>query len=156
PGLPADLQAVLPYASLNPIQATAPGAALPPPFQTWSEPPNWCYYFEKADLARQTGAWDTVAAFADRAFNVGYPDADSKHVSEYEVFIEGYARTNQWEKAWTLSMEAVEIDPLMAPMICDVWERSTPGTPTSTGKTKALESIRTALECKALEADNGG
>jgi hypothetical protein len=32
---------------------------------------GWCYYFEKADLARQVGNWDTVLALKSQADTLG-------------------------------------------------------------------------------------
>ena len=43
--------------------------AVPPLTQFGKEPAHgWCYYFEKADLARQQQDWQQVAALGDQAF----------------------------------------------------------------------------------------
>ncbi len=50
---------------------------------------GWCYYFEKADLARQFGDWKTVTHLGDEAFKLNdYPN----NPVERFVFIEGYAQ----------------------------------------------------------------
>ena len=61
---------------------------------------GWCYYFQKADLARQMGDWETVTRLGDAAFALNdYPNDPIERF----VFIEGYAHTADWEKAVELS-----------------------------------------------------
>jgi hypothetical protein len=124
PGLPPEILAVLPYSNGSRIKASdANTADIPPFFPAVSRNGSWCYYFESADLARQRGDWEQVAAFGDMAFQIGYPDSPIKHVNEYVVFIEGYAHVGMLERAHQLTSEAYEIDPRMGPMLCDTWGR---------------------------------
>ena len=86
-----------------------------------SEPTHtWCYYFEKADLARQTGDWAQVAEIGDQAFAIPYHPDD---VSEYLPFIEAYARTDRWEDARDLTRKTAEAMPILKPSLCAVWQR---------------------------------
>ena len=51
---------------------------------------GWCYYFQKADLARQMRDWETVTQLGDVAFALDdYPNDPIERF----VFIEGYAHT---------------------------------------------------------------
>ena len=71
-----------------------------------SEPAHdWCYYFEKAELARQQGNWQEIARIGDQALAVG-KRFYRNNVAELVPFIEGYARVGQWEKAKKYSLEA--------------------------------------------------
>lgn len=55
---------------------------------------SWCYYFEKADLARQNGEWETVARLGDEARQKRLSPADA---TEWLPFIESYLETGRYE-----------------------------------------------------------
>jgi len=63
-----------------------------------AEPPHtWCYYFEKADLARQMQDWETVLQLKADSDSQGFaPDLGA----EFLPFIEAYAQTGHWEQAY--------------------------------------------------------
>ncbi len=66
---------------------------------------GWCYYFEKAELARQFGDWETVTRLGDEASKLNdYPN----NPVERFVFIEGYAHTGDWERALKMSKESYQ------------------------------------------------
>lgn len=115
-------------------------------FSTGNES-SWCYYFEKADLARQFEDWEQVAALGDAAFNL---DDSPNHASERVPFIEGYAHLGRWERALELTREAMEINPLMQAMLCDTWERISGTSKNSDEKLGALEAIEEELACEIV------
>lgn len=118
PNLPASLSTWVPLSRLDLIQTQASRPRTPPWFP--NEPAhNWCYYFEKADLARQMGDWQAVADLGDQAFAVDHPN----DASERLVFIEGYARTGRWDRAEELSVDALEHNPAVDRMVCHTWNR---------------------------------
>jgi hypothetical protein len=73
------------------------GSAAKPPSIFGSEPTHdWCFYYEKAELARQMNDWQTVVSLGDQAIQ--------NHIGSYDPgewlpFIEGYIRTNQLNRA---------------------------------------------------------
>jgi len=146
PSLPDEIRAVLAYSNLGQILITQ-NADLPTPFQVDTASEGWCYYFEKADLARQREAWDQVVNFGNLAFEIGFPDAPSKHAAEYVVFIEGYAHTGQWARARDLTLDAYQINPRMDQMLCAAWERIDIDTPTSGKKQTTLQKVNQKLGC---------
>ncbi len=92
----------------------------PNPAVFGAEPAHtWCYYFEKADLARQLGDWQTVlqlkAQVDAHAFTPGIG-------AEYFPFIEAYAWTGQWEQAFNLSVTASGIGPGPGVALCNLWQ----------------------------------
>ncbi|MBT6321973.1 MAG: hypothetical protein HOJ31_07290 [Anaerolineae bacterium] len=93
-----------------------------PPTWLFGEEPehNWCYYFEKADLARQDGDWEKVAKLGDKAFNIPFAPADA---AEYLPFIEAYTRLGRYDDAQGLTKIAVEKNPVLRPMFCSLWQR---------------------------------
>jgi len=81
---------------------------------------GWCYYFEKADLARQKGDWPSVASLGDQAFALDdYPNDPAERL----VFIEGYAHTGRWQESLDLSRQTISITPLMKQPLCALWQR---------------------------------
>ena len=87
----------------------------------YPEPPhNWCFYFEKADLARQTGDWKQVAKIGDQAFAIPFHPDD---LTEYLPFIEAYARLGRWKDAGALTLISEGSMPLLKPVLCSLWIR---------------------------------
>ena len=151
PTLPDDIRDILHYSSLDQITTTQ-NAELPAPLQGDPDLENniesWCYNFEHADLARQREDWEQVSRFGDQAFEKGFPDSTKKHVTEFVVFIEGYAHTGDWQRAIELTLEAYKIDHRMKDMLCHTWERIIVDSPEPLGKLEALEIVNTRLGCE--------
>ncbi|MBK7448494.1 MAG: hypothetical protein IPJ47_03325 [Anaerolineales bacterium] len=102
---------------------------LPRQFYGGAQEPDWCYYFEQAELARQKGDWETVTRLGDVAFSLSdYPNDPL----EWFVFIEGYAHKGDWKKAVELSKDTYKISKnYVGPLLCNLWariERQTEGT----------------------------
>lgn len=77
-----------PYSKLEQIDPRAP-AAVPPEVIFGPEPKHtWCYYYEKASLARQRGDWAEAARLGDQALKKG---ADTTDWVELLPFIQAYA-----------------------------------------------------------------
>jgi hypothetical protein len=74
--------------------------AVPPEHIFGAEPEHsWCYYYQKADLARQFKDWEEVVAVGDEAFKQKfYPE----ELTELYPFVEGYAKTGNWSRALVL------------------------------------------------------
>jgi len=85
------------------------------------EPPHeWCYYFEKAELARQAGDWDRVVALGDKARALGFLPGDAL---EWLPFIEGYVITGDYRGAKELSILAYQDDSRPRKGLCYSWKR---------------------------------
>ncbi|MEA4906196.1 MAG: hypothetical protein VB089_01170 [Anaerolineaceae bacterium] len=128
------------------LAGPAPETAQAPLVEIYGAEPahNWCYYFEKADLARQLEDWDGVAALGDAAFALGdYPN----DAMERLPFIEGYAHTGKWTRALELTQEAGDITPLMQTPLCRLWQRIDRETPESPEKDTALADVYGRLDC---------
>lgn len=81
---------------------------------------TWCYYFEKADLARQENNWEEIVEIGDQVFRIPYSPDD---LSEYLPFIEAYARTGHWIEARDLSRKTANAMPILRPALCAIWQR---------------------------------
>ena len=143
--LPPLVAQALPHANLDQIIPDPGQPATPPAFLADPQPgTSWCYYFEKADLARQLGDWQQVAQLGDEAFKGQYGPSD---LSEYLVFIEGYARTGNWQEAADLTGKVAAPAPVLDPMLCALWDRAA-GAGTLTPADQAqVTRVKQGLQC---------
>lgn len=81
---------------------------------------EWCYYYEKAELARQTGNWNLVASLGNEARAQGFVPGDGL---EWLPFIEGYVSTGDLQAARELSILAYNDDSRPRKGLCFTWER---------------------------------
>jgi hypothetical protein len=120
--LPESIRASAGLSNLAQILLDSSVDPLHPPFSQFGKEPahGWCYYFEKADLARQQQDWKQVAALGDQAFQQkDYPNDPSERIP----FIEGYAHVGNWQRAKELTQESADVTSLMRPMLCGLWQR---------------------------------
>jgi hypothetical protein len=120
PQFPEETIEWLPYARWAAIEPGAVTPELPPTMETGAAAEDWCYYFEQADLARQTGDWAAAAELGDQAQARGL---SALHASEWVPFIEGYAHMGDWQQAQALTERAMQADGAMQAMLCGTWER---------------------------------
>lgn len=117
--LPELTTQALAASNLNRIIPEQGTTSYPPTEIFGQEPPHdWCYYFQKADLMRQLGNWEAVASLGDEADQKGYQPADA---NEWIPFIQGFAQTNQWEKAFIKSRAAMQLNETIASRLCRIW-----------------------------------
>ncbi len=97
PGLLEDslVADVAPYSRIDLIQPSASPAALPA-FLGGERPREWCFYYQKMDLARQQGDWTEAARLADEAQNKGLTPED---VSEWMPALEAYTTLGRAQDA---------------------------------------------------------
>jgi hypothetical protein len=81
---------------------------------------TWCYYFAKAELARQQGDWDQVIDFIDEARSLGYEPEDP---FEWLTYIEAQAITGNVEGAKKTSQDAFEQEDRIRRGLCELWKR---------------------------------
>lgn len=111
--------------NLDLISAEAQDGWVPPEEIFGVQPDdNWCYFFEKADLARQFEQWDQIAVLGDAAQAAGYSPLDSESNSAYEwlPFIEGYARSGNWDEARELTLEAQQLGEEYKASLSNLWD----------------------------------
>jgi hypothetical protein len=150
PYLP-DLVAVFSHVS-NPdrIQVVPPQVNFPPKDIFRKEPgPNWCYYFEKADLARQTGDWQTVISLVEQAKLAGFEPGVHPAIPAYEwtPFVEAYAMAGQWQAASDLTMAAYQYDSEANEMFCSLWGKIAASVP-SAKENETVQTVFSELSCQ--------
>lgn len=80
---------------------------------------GWCYYFQKASLARQFEDWDEIIRLWDEAGRAGFQTA---YAYELIPFIEAFAYTGDWDQAAKISMDAYEMGYHKNLMLCASWQ----------------------------------
>ena len=106
---------------------------------------NWCYYFERADLARQMGDWKKVTELGDIGFNLDdYPNDPLERF----VFIEGYAHVGEWDKALQYAQVSYKVSKkVVRPLLCRLWDRIDREVPDSNAKNTAVQEAKTLFVC---------
>jgi len=117
---PNSIRAPVPLSDPARIIADASSIKLAsPPFN--NEPPHtWCYFYEKAELARQITDWKQVAELGREASKQGFSSND---VFESLPFIEAYARTSDLKSAEQITRQAWKVEPKIHPGLCALWKR---------------------------------
>jgi len=141
PGVTYMLIDAIPLSNLDQIITDAPQPILPP-FLFGNEPQHtWCYYFEKAELARQMGKWEKIIQLGDEAFQDGY---SALLPAEYFVFIEAYASNSRIDSAIELTQRVASENSSLIPALCELWERVQHTQPDQ----PQIEKTITLLDCQ--------
>lgn len=108
---------------------------------------GWCYYFEKAELARQFGDWETVTRLGDEAFALNdYPN----NPLERFVFIEGYAHAGNWNRALKLSRESYKVSrEFVSPPLCRLWQRIETETSAGSDRDASVSEAMNLFACNS-------
>lgn len=120
-GVPEEVGRALPLSNTARIISDPSSMSVLPIDSMGMEPEHrWCFYYLKADLARQQSEWDVAASLGDAAFAKSFAPDDPY---EYLIFIESYARTRRWKDARLLTEQVAENSPLLKPALCGLWQR---------------------------------
>jgi hypothetical protein len=76
---------------------------------------GWCYYYQKAELARQQGDWDSVAVLGAEAASLDLVPADP---IEWMPFLQAYAVLGETEKVESLAAQFKD-DPFHKEQFCE-------------------------------------
>jgi hypothetical protein len=105
---------------------------------------NWCYYYQKADLARQQGDWDQVYKAGKDAFNLDYTPHNA---SEYIIYIEAFGRMKEYSQAISYSRIVIERYPALYRMVCSTWQRIETETSPVGDDREDIMDLREYLNC---------
>lgn len=131
---------LIPVSNLSRI---IPDSTMPPDPDIFGPEPvhNWCYFFQKADLARQTKDWNRIITLHKQAQQANLTPGFG---AEYIPFIEAYAQTGDWQKAKDLTLTAHKQNRDLKKMLCANWSRLS-GIPSP--DTNVIEDVRQSLSC---------
>ena len=111
----------------------------------------WCYFYQKADLARQFNEWNDIIVLWDKAQHIGERPGNG---FEYVPFIEAYAFTGSWDDALQLTLTANKVSPAMNWQLCPIWNNLYTSTPPSTEKEVAFQRAIEILRCASPVTNN--
>jgi hypothetical protein len=106
---------------------------------------GFCYFFQKADFARQFKDWDTVLKMSEVALSFEDHPYDP---AEQMVFIEGYAHAEEWGRAIELSKQAHAFsEETVGRMLCQLWKRIEAETGEGPERSEALSIAQSMFVC---------
>jgi tetratricopeptide (TPR) repeat protein len=121
--LSALLTEALPRANLSRIISETSAASVPPAEIFGREPAHtWCYYYQKANLARQSEDWTQAIALLEEADQQGYEPAKK---SEWLLFVDAYTRMGDFSGAEELTSRIQARDPRLTQTLCTYWSGQT-------------------------------
>lgn len=89
----------------------------PPEIVFDPEPPRgWCYFYQKADLARQRGEWESVVRLGKEAQEKSLVPMDA---IEWMPFLQAYAITNDVDRLMELA-PIISADPYASLQVCQI------------------------------------
>lgn len=108
---------VAPHSDLNHIDLMSE-LHTPPQIVFGPEPAHeWCYYYEKADLARQRGEWEKVLALGDQVLEKTLVPEDN---IEWMPFLQAYARAGDMDRLAQIHQHLKNADPYIAGQVCQL------------------------------------
>jgi len=154
PYLTDKLRDALPFSNLSRIQPQTYATSYPSRIIFGSElEGGWCYYYQKAELARQNQDWARVVDLGEEAQSMGFHPGKSQSNSpqEWLAFIEGYAHQNRWEEALEFSQTSLRVDSSYRQVLCALWQKIELQTQDSSIKTNTLQGAYNELECNPAD-----
>jgi hypothetical protein len=106
----------------NPARIISDSDPVPPDPDIFGPEPahDWCYFFQKADLARQLKDWNTVIDLYKQSQKLGLAPQSG---SEYIPLIEAYAQVGNWQKAYEVTRTAKKVNSGLKKLLCTNWAR---------------------------------
>ena len=137
-------QEAIPLSNLDQIVTDEDSGVIPPEKYFGKENKDqWCYYFEKADLARQQQQWSDVIQNYETADQAGFsPQVDS----EWVPLIEAYLQTGKVDQAVSVTRNITDHDQTNTAELCKVWTAAMD----DENVLPFAEEILTWLNCRVL------
>ena len=112
----ASVRILGPYSNLEHILTNEP-ASTPPSIIFGPEPEHdWCYFYQKASLARQRQAWDEIRSIGKEVMNKNLAPNDT---IEWMPFLQAYAQLENTGELEALAPKVVS-DPFVAQQACRI------------------------------------
>jgi hypothetical protein len=144
-GLPDELVSAIHLSDMKNILPDANPPVSPRADLFGSEPPHtWCYYFEKIELAKQTGDWKKVIDIRNLAQESGFTPLLP---TEELPLLEAYIRTNQYDSAIQLTKKLAEGSPDFYSGLCHIWNRSIEETSPHPDSRDKINALLSQLKC---------
>ncbi|MDX9992019.1 MAG: hypothetical protein RBS68_08200, partial [Anaerolineales bacterium] len=106
---------------------------------------GWCYYYQKAELARQFEDWDQIGAIWE---TIRQQQLEPIYGPEYLPFIDALARQNDWKWAEKTTLKAGKITKEARPLLCNFWQNTLSSYSGFAANATRWEFVKTELECE--------
>jgi len=137
-------QAATPLSNLNQIiPETDTPANLPARYFGKEKTDQWCYYFEKADLARQQLNWQKVIDLYMLAESKGFKP---QNAYEYVPLIQAYVHAGNIQSAAGISQILDLSEESTKGVVCDTWNKLTKDNSLSTSE-ESITHVLSDLQC---------
>ena len=121
----------------------------PPAHLFGIEPPHtWCYFFEKADLARQVEDYAQSYSLFKQASESGYYPQD---LTEWYPFIDSALHLGYFNEAAELSNNIIVNDSVVKYGVCRTWQNYLALLPAGSEVQKQAEDQISLMECSITE-----
>ena len=148
PQVSKNLRQSLSDTDLSQISNEDPGSSKPPTNLFGREPEHtWCYFYEKAELARQASDYQQVSELGDQIKKNGY---EPNNMQEWVTFIDGYARVNRWSDAIKLSNLVYQKQPSFAEWLCSSWKNILVNQEPDAENLSTVEKMLNQYQCENL------
>lgn len=118
--LPESIHTPIQLSDLGQIQAGAPANWQPPEDIFGPEPDHqWCYYYQKAELADQNQDWAEVNRLGSEAQQKGFSPLDQE---EWFPFIEAEAYGGKLDAAYQRTLLVRKYDAHLDKQLCSLWD----------------------------------
>ncbi|HWR67130.1 MAG TPA: hypothetical protein VN364_13515, partial [Bellilinea sp.] len=136
-------QDILRLSNLEQIDINA--QSIDPDKQIFGKEPEyqWCYYFQKADLARQKKDWNEITRLMDQAFSAGL---DARYSTEYLPLLEAQYNLSDWSGYLETSQKMLTRNTGFENFVCTQWERIEDAAATTPPAELASE-LQAILDC---------
>jgi hypothetical protein len=143
--LPGLTRAAIPMSDVTRIITDESAMALSIPEEIFGEepPPTWCYYFQKASLARQNEDWDSIIKIKPEVDHVGFKP---QNPFEWIPFVDAYLQLGLWQDAQELTLSAYASNADTAAAFCQMWDHALKKFPDSISEDD-LDAVYDQLSC---------
>ena len=121
PYVPDSSRGLLSVSNLSRISREPPSDGYLPPEDIFGAEPNrnWCYFYQKAELAYQYEEWDDVIQFMEDAKEAGVRPSD---MQEYLPLLGAYLYSDDFESALKHSVRMHTLSDKIDDSVCATWE----------------------------------
>jgi hypothetical protein len=117
--LPDLTRAALPMSDLSRIdRLPSEGEAQTPDLFGDEIAHTWCFYFQKAELARQFRDWEQILLLAEQ---VNQKQFEPQNRYEWRPFVDGYLHLGRYQDAQALTLRAYQAQSETADLFCNMW-----------------------------------
>ena len=125
PQVPAIVQQAAMHSNLDRIEIQPHNESGFPPLEMIGDEPahNWCYLYQKAELAVQDRQWRDVLDLMNRANEMGYIPGDGiTHPREWLPMVRALIMNGQLQKAGEISKILINENVHNRAMVCSIWK----------------------------------